>query len=222
MSDAETAPEPSMEEILASIRRIISEDDEGEAQPGAGDLEDDLPSDLSEGEAPVVEAEVEDQLGEVVDLVDRTEPTPEPAEPIFEPEPEPAPVVHAEPVIEPEPEPFVEPEPYVEPVAAPVVYDKPALETSTLGQGGEEVVASSIEEDVADELLSPQTSTQLAGLMGQLSAKTAVNNGPDAQSLEGVVRELLRPMLQTWLDEHLPPLVERIVEREIQRVTRRG
>ena len=39
-------------------------------------------------------------------------------------------------------------------------------------------------------------------------------------TLEDVVRETLRPMLKSWLDEHLPSLVERMVEAEIERVTR--
>ena len=40
-------------------------------------------------------------------------------------------------------------------------------------------------------------------------------------SLEGLVREMLRPMLKEWLDKNLPPMVERYVEREIVRLTRR-
>jgi uncharacterized protein len=39
-------------------------------------------------------------------------------------------------------------------------------------------------------------------------------------SLEDVVRDTLRPMLKSWLDEHLPGVVERMVEAEIERVTR--
>ena len=39
-------------------------------------------------------------------------------------------------------------------------------------------------------------------------------------SLEDVVRETLRPMLKSWLDENLPRVVERMVEAEIERVTR--
>jgi uncharacterized protein len=39
-------------------------------------------------------------------------------------------------------------------------------------------------------------------------------------TLEDLVRETLRPMLKSWLDEHLPSLVERMVEAEIERVTR--
>lgn len=41
-------------------------------------------------------------------------------------------------------------------------------------------------------------------------------------SLEGLTRELLRPMLKDWLDTHLPPIVEAMVEREIMRITKKG
>jgi cell pole-organizing protein PopZ len=40
------------------------------------------------------------------------------------------------------------------------------------------------------------------------------------QSLEDVVRETLRPMLKSWLDENLPRVVERMVQAEVERVTR--
>jgi uncharacterized protein len=40
-------------------------------------------------------------------------------------------------------------------------------------------------------------------------------------SLEGLVRELLRPMLAAWLDTHLPPMVERLVAAEIARIVRK-
>lgn len=41
-------------------------------------------------------------------------------------------------------------------------------------------------------------------------------------SLEGLTRELLRPMLKDWLDTNLPPIVEAMVEREIARITKKG
>jgi cell pole-organizing protein PopZ len=41
-------------------------------------------------------------------------------------------------------------------------------------------------------------------------------------SLEGLTRDLLRPMLKDWLDTHLPPIVEAMVEREIKRITKKG
>ena len=39
-------------------------------------------------------------------------------------------------------------------------------------------------------------------------------------SLEDVVRDTLRPMLKSWLDENLPRVVERMVQEEIERATR--
>ena len=43
----------------------------------------------------------------------------------------------------------------------------------------------------------------------------------NARTLEDLVKEMLRPMLKEWLDRNLPPMVERFVEREIVRLTRR-
>ena len=44
---------------------------------------------------------------------------------------------------------------------------------------------------------------------------------PVANPLEDVVREMLRPMLKQWLDEHLPPMIDEHVKREISRITGR-
>ncbi len=44
--------------------------------------------------------------------------------------------------------------------------------------------------------------------------------GANARTLEDLVKEMLRPMLKTWLDDNLPSLVERIVRDEIERVSR--
>ena len=41
-------------------------------------------------------------------------------------------------------------------------------------------------------------------------------------SLEGLVRDMMRPMLKDWLDAHLPSIVEAMVEREITRITKKG
>ena len=42
----------------------------------------------------------------------------------------------------------------------------------------------------------------------------------DGRTLEDVVRELLRPLLKTWLDEHLPGIVQAKVEAEVERIAR--
>ena len=44
--------------------------------------------------------------------------------------------------------------------------------------------------------------------------------GQNARTLEDLVREMLRPMLKSWLDDNLPSMVERIVRAEIERVSR--
>ncbi len=44
----------------------------------------------------------------------------------------------------------------------------------------------------------------------------------DTGALEAVVRDMLRPMLKDWLDEHLPAIVEQLVTREIARITGRN
>ncbi len=45
--------------------------------------------------------------------------------------------------------------------------------------------------------------------------------GGNGKTVEDLVKEMLRPMLKEWLDRNLPPMVERHVEREIARLTRR-
>ncbi len=46
--------------------------------------------------------------------------------------------------------------------------------------------------------------------------------GVATRTLEEVVMELLKPMLKAWLDENLPPLVERLVKREIVKLGHRN
>lgn len=43
-----------------------------------------------------------------------------------------------------------------------------------------------------------------------------------SDTLEGLVREMIRPMLTEWLDARLPDIVERLVAQEIRRITERG
>ena len=45
--------------------------------------------------------------------------------------------------------------------------------------------------------------------------------GEGTKATDEQMLEALRPMLQTWLDTHMPPIVERLVQRELERATRR-
>jgi len=104
--------------------------------------------------------------------------------------------------------------PQPEPAAAPV-----AEEVLELSEAGEMVE----DQDRADGLTTERT----AGAMRESLAALAMLSEPGAQpkivrsgetSLEGLVREMLRPMLAQWLETNLPPIVDRLVQAEIARI----
>ena len=66
-------------------------------------------------------------------------------------------------------------------------------------------------------LLSRETSSAVDSAFNTLAQTVLVQN---ARTLEDLVREMLRPMLKSWLDENLPGMVERLVRAEIERVAR--
>ncbi len=191
--------EPSMEEILASIRRIIS-DDEGK------------PADNAPEPAPVaVVVEAPSNDDDVLDLAieaTRVEqpaipdvPAPEAVQPVKDddidfletPAPAPEPILTVVPEM-PRPQPV--PAMAMEPPPAPAA---PAL-------------------DMAD-LLSEQSSAAVNAAFGQLAHTVLSNN---ARTLEDLVKDMLKPMLKGWLDDNLPTMVERLVRAEIERVARGG
>lgn len=69
----------------------------------------------------------------------------------------------------------------------------------------------------AANLLSAEAGAQVAKSFSDLAA---VFNGMERRSLEDMAGDMLRPMLQEWLDDNLPTLVERLVREEIERVSR--
>ncbi len=70
-----------------------------------------------------------------------------------------------------------------------------------------------------DALLAPPLGASVLSAFETLAATVVLENTP---LLERVMRDLLRPMLKTWLDDNLPALVERLVRTEIERVARGG
>jgi hypothetical protein len=160
-----------MEEILASIRRIISEDDAPASEA------EDTPAHEPE---PVAAAAPAAPAEDVLELTDRVDGEAEtvgdiaayPAEEPRAAAPEPAPA--------PKPEPMAMPE--------------------------------------EDRLVSDVSARAAASAFGQLSAAVAMP--PDGQTLDGVVRDLLRPLLKTWLDQNLPAIVEAKVSEEVERIAR--
>ncbi len=190
------AQEPSMEEILASIRRIIADDQNTKA----------------EVVEPVRAAPPPPENDDILDLA-------EVAQPVRK-APAPAPAAFAEPDIgftnetldfdaisfddepEPEPEPvrMAAPEP---PRPAP----QPAYEAPPAYREPEPV-----------ERLTSSVTDASVGQAFHMLASTVLSNNP--RTLEDLVQDMLRPMLKGWLDENLPSMVERLVRAEIERVAR--
>ena len=211
MTQAAKAQEPSMEEILASIRRIIADDDKPAAKP------EPKPEPPPVAKAP-------------------PPPPPKPAPPPsgggnkqddidammaghMDDEPEPPPP--------PPPPPPPEPEPDV--LELTEAMQAPASPSFRKIDGRQDVVfdemaapappraAPSAAPEMASPIMSSATAAAVDSAFGALAHTVLVQN---AKTLEDLVKEMLRPMLQHWLDNNLPTMVERLVRQEIERVAR--
>jgi uncharacterized protein len=165
--------DPSMEDILASIRRILNEEEApaGTEAPAEAPVDDDV---LVLDQSMMVSAE-------------------EPKAMVQEPAPEPVPL-------------------RIEPPRQ------------------EEVVIASVPQEAlpapTPDLVAPETAAAAASsvstLMRTLAAGRATQVYSGGPTLEDIVRAELRPLLKDWLDTNLPPLVERLVRAEIERVVGRA
>lgn len=194
MSDP-TAQEPTMEEILASIRRIISEDDapaetaaaapEPEPAPAPAPEPEPFPSAALMDETPSVQ-EPEAVEEDILELTDTYE----------------APAVESIgdlDVSSPEPE-------------APTAWTAPAPTPDYDSLVGESAAASAASAfaGLHASLKGPGAPAAPAGDLTFLSGST----------VEGMVAEMLKPMLKGWLDANLPGIVERAVKAEVERISR--
>jgi uncharacterized protein len=162
-----TGADPSMEDILASIRRILSED---EAEHAA-----------SATSAPADDGVLSLDASMIVDEPARAAETP--------PKPQRAPAET----------------PAERPAAKLPAPPEPARRAETL---------------VAPEAAAAAASsvgTLLRTLIAEREQLAVHRTGP---TIEDLVREEIRPLLKEWLDTNLPPLVERLVRAEIERVSR--
>lgn len=104
-----------------------------------------------------------------------------------------------------------------EAMAEPTPSPGPAPTFRTI-DGTSDVVFSTKPEPPPDRaLISNETIAAVDSAFNTL-AHTVI--GQNARTLEDLVREMLRPMLKSWLDDNLPSMVERIVRAEIERVSR--
>ena len=100
-----------------------------------------------------------------------------------------------------------------EPVASPA----PSSEPGWTDRSHPSAASAAGQRPTDEGLLSPATAAALDAAFNAL-AQTA--QPPRGRTVEELVSELMRPMLKTWLDENLPPIVERLVGAEIERISR--
>ncbi|MGY3490261.1 cell pole-organizing protein PopZ [Bradyrhizobium sp. USDA 4011] len=243
MTQPAKVQEPSMEEILASIRRIIADD---EAKPAAAEkpaaaaapppkVEPPPPAAKPAMKSPPPAAppaakpaasapkppppasapasnsqdDIDSLLASLEEATPAAEirPSPQPEADVFEltddmalPEPAATPPFRK---VEPQDDvEFTEARTWgAEPMREPVrEREPPALETAPMQQ-----------------IISGTTMRAVESAFNSLANTVLSNN---ARTLEDLVKEMLRPMLKSWLDDNLPGLVERIVKAEIERVSR--
>ncbi len=188
-----------MEDILASIRRILNED---EGSPPSQALAPDPPAAAA---APLESSPaVEDGVLVLDEAMLVVAPAMQPAggavpAPAMAPPPVPATLEH---VAEPAP------------LAAPVPGPMPALIPAS---------APMPAPIPSEALLAPDSAAAAAASVGSLLRTLSSSRGTQVHrggpTIEDLVRDELRVLLKVWLDEHLPPMVERLVRQEIERVT---
>jgi hypothetical protein len=217
MADPERAHEPSMEEILASIRRIISDDGEAEAEePEALEPEEAEPEPEPEPEPEDVEALADAAFVKAAEAppVEEPEEDGEPAEEAVEEpdegEEETTEVFELTDVLA-EPEEDLpdedEPDNHLEQFRpAEVTFAEPEVRAADPPRQG---------------LLSPEAEASASAAFGALAGNILAHSG-GARTLEQIVEDMLRPMLKAWLDANLPPMVEQLVRAEIERLARRA
>ena len=76
-------------------------------------------------------------------------------------------------------------------------------------------------EEPEPQLLEDEATGAASASFGELSRSLAVSEIPGL-TLEDMVQKMLRPLLKEWLNENLPPMVERLVQEEIERVSKHG
>jgi cell pole-organizing protein PopZ len=187
-----TAPPPaggqdqSMDDILASIRRILNED---EAAAQATEA-----TEPAAPEAPIATA---------------SEAAPPPRTPA--PELAPPPVV---------------PAPMARSGPDPVELTSDMLVTPPNPPIPQAATSPRLGMEDASGLIAPAAAAAATASVGSLLRAVSSERGAQVYrggpSIEDVVREEIRPILKAWLDNHLPPLVERLVRAEIERVVNRA
>jgi cell pole-organizing protein PopZ len=220
--------EPSMDEILSSIRQIIADDDAGAApkkpavpvSPPTARSFVPQPAPVPTPIRPEPEAEPlalsPEQILRDTAAEDEAKPGLSYSELLGNAAPPDIEATLVDPddiafdIEEPEPAPVFTPPPR----AAAPSFERPAPRPVAAAAPMPDPTLSA---DIAEQLLEPTTQSAVKSTFAKLSGIQTVGSGV---TIEDMMREMLRPMLKEWLDENLPSVVERMVEKEIARVSR--
>lgn len=225
--------EPSMEEILASIRRIIEDNDAPSARssenagaagvaareamaPQSGNVEQDQPEKRDAAAHFEASADVESFRTELLDSQAHEEDV--------RPEPVEAPLAGVSSTASAQDDAPVIDRGLVQRLAeVEAVQKEPVAETDDRERQGEPHMPVAAGAERADEarqgILSEYTGRKVAAAFGELNEAFEASR---RRNFDQMAEEMLRPMLQDWLDNNLPTIVERLVREEIERIARGG
>lgn len=224
MSGTMAEQDNSIEEILASIRQIISDDD-----PKAGE---NAVSDAAPAAAPVqaspepaAPAPVSSQgaVDDIFDLVDEVDEKPD----FSVTEPEPAAELATPPADTPEPPIEVDlrdPEPEPEPDAMTALDELQKMVDAAPASLAAPLV-SQMTDAAGDSVFSGIAAAATLGAFSKLSETVTLERQravAGSVTLEDIVKELLTPILRQWIDQHVPGLVERLVREELEKLARQA
>jgi uncharacterized protein len=195
MAEAKTEQDPSIEEILESIRQIISDDGdapEKAAEPQAKPAEPKIPSD-TKVLAPGAEAEDKPVAAKpapapaaadskILDLTEKVDDT------------------RVDMSYDPDPPPMID---LQEAPEMPIPQDDDI---------------SFLSEETADAAASEMSKL----LSSNVAVEREVTGRVGRVTLEDIARDLMRPLLKTWMDENLPRVIEKAVAKELEKLSRRA
>ncbi len=208
MNDADAKEQPSMEEILASIRKIISED-----------VEENPNDEIDEGLEPLELIDEADEDLEPLELIDEVDEELEPLELTDEVDEDIIELITEEKPLE-----IIEEEAEEIKVDMMVSEDEPRNDIELIDDNNEEEDVplppspplQAFDEKPVKRIISNQTAA--AGTASFAHLENTIRMGNMGDTMEDIVKQMLKPMLRSWLDENLPPLVERLVQEEIRKM----
>jgi cell pole-organizing protein PopZ len=211
MAEENSQEEPSMDDILSSIRTILSEDDETADVKSQADVKAEA--------APEVIAKKEEPVA-VRSATAPMETTSDPEVTLA------AAVSTSEPALNRLAESEVAANTEVGAVPPQQPVESVSLEANILELTQQMIAQSPSDIGAGDSILSNGPSANSTDALQELAkallSKRDIAVGNRDMTLEGLVREIIRPLLREWLDQNLPYLIERLVKKEIDHMVNRA